>query len=416
MLLTNTSYLTPEFALHRGDIRIENSMITAIESSLPRREAEQVIDCTDLLIYPALADCHVHTPDTLFRGLFSDMSLHAWCNDTVQGKLQSQLFDYVDNAVGTPDFRTLTLYAYLQYLKAGIGCIVESGQADNSSRLLEECAKEIGIKALVDWYQEIPKHEIDSPLLARGTHLPEEEDLEQATLKETITSVEENHWPLMTHCLETTFRREEILRKFGCSTVELLDKHKLLDEQTILFHCIETSETDVRLLAQSKALLVHCPVANNITGEHAMDLANLLENRARIALGTDFLTHDIWEVMRTTYSELKQIKDADAYKAKTVWEFATTSPFPSLYQGRIEPGCRADLLFVHNSLALSPLVQTQEFSNIAYNTLMHTRADLINSVMIDGKFVIRNGACTTLDEQALENSYRLLVQRLFQVS
>jgi len=355
----------------------------------------------------------VHTPDTLFRGLFSDMSLHAWCNDTAQGKLQKQLFAYVDNAVGTPDFRIMTLYAYLQYLKAGVGCIVESGQADNSSQALEACAKEIGIKALVDWYEQVPKQKIGSSLLARGTHLPEEEDVEQESLEEAIASVQKNHWPLMTHCLETTFRREEILRKFGCSTVELLEKHNLLNEQAILFHCIETSETDVQLLAQSKALLVHCPVANNITGEHAMDLANLLKNSARLGLGTDFLTHDIWEVMRTTYSELKQIGNAEAYTAKTVWKFATTSPYPSLYQGRIEPGCRADLIFIHNSLALSPVVQTPEFSNIAYNTLMHTRADLINSVMIDGRFVIRDGTCTTLDEQALEASYRALVQKVY---
>lgn len=414
MLLTNTRYLTSDFELQSADIRIEQTLITEIEQTLEPNAGEEVVDCTDFLLFPALSDCHVHTPDTLFRGLFCDMPLHNWCNDSVQGKLQQQLFEYVDNAVDTPDFPILTLYAYLQYLKAGVACIVETGQADNSSQALEDCAQKIGIKALVDWYDDSPLQDITSPLFARGTHLPEEEDLQEATLQDTIKRVSTTNWPLMTHCLETGFRKEESLRKFGCSTVELLEKHSLLNEKTILFHCIETSEYDRQLLSDSKALLVHCPISNRLSGANAMALTNLLDKKARIALGTDFLTHDMWEVMRATYAELKQSKEADAYDAKTVWKLATTSPCPELYSGRIEIGHRADLLFVKHSLGLSPLVQTKGFSNIAYNTLIHTRADLIDSVMVDGTFVIRAGTCTTVDEEALQTSYQAILQRVYE--
>ncbi|MDX9824408.1 MAG: hypothetical protein RBU26_05655, partial [Sphaerochaeta sp.] len=53
------------------------------------------------------------------------------------------------------------------------------------------------------------------------------------------------------------------------------------------------------------------------------------------------------------------------------------------------------------------------FSNTAYNTLMHTRAELIDSVMVDGKFVIRNGTCTTVDEAALEKAYAEILRRVY---
>ena len=117
--------------------------------------------------------------------------------------------------------------------------------------------------------------------------------------------------------------------------------------------------------------------------------------------------------MRTTYAELKQSGNPDRYNARTVWKLATTSPCPSIYQGTIAPGMRADLLFVRNASVLSPLLQTEGFSNIAYNTLMHTRADLIDSVMVDGRFVIREKKCTTLDETALEQAYSEILVRVY---
>ncbi len=413
MILTNTRYLGEDLMLHRADIRIEGSVIVDIEKNLKRLVGEEVIDCSSHLIYPALADCHTHTPDTLFRGLFSDKPLHAWCDDTAQGRLQQQLFDYTDQAVSTSDFHILVLYAYLQYLKAGVACIVETGQADDSSQALEDCACTIGIKALVDWYDQTPVEKLSGKALARGTHLPEEEELEQDGLQEAIERVQSTGWPLMTHCLETEFRRKETLRKFGLSTVELLALHNLLNDQTILFHCIETTQADRTLLASSKALLVHCPISNRISGAHEMALSDLLERGARIGLGTDFLSHDMWEVMRTTYAELKLSNKAEHYDAKTVWKLATTSPCPAIYDGRIEVGKRADLVFVRNALELSPLLQSQGFSNVAYNTLMHTRADLIDSVMVDGNFIIKDGTCTTVDEAALEKAYTEILQRVY---
>ena len=77
-------------------------------------------------------------------------------------------------------------------------------------------------------------------------------------MKDAIEWVQRTGWTLMTHCLETEFRREERLRKFGLSTVELLSPHNLFNEHTILFHCIEASENN-------RALLVHCPVFNRIS-------------------------------------------------------------------------------------------------------------------------------------------------------
>lgn len=142
------------------------------------------------------------------------------------------------------------------------------------------------------------------------------------------------------------------------------------------------------MLASSKATIVHCPVSNLISGARSMNLVDLLERGAHITLGTDFLTHDIWEVMRTTYAELKQSTRSEHFGASHVWGMATKAAAPiasaSGYQGTIAVGAPADLLFVEDSLALSPLIETPGFSNVAYNTLIHTRPSMIKHVMLGG--------------------------------
>ncbi|WP_332446024.1 amidohydrolase family protein [Sphaerochaeta sp.] len=413
MLLTNTRFLDETFHLRYADIRIHDAHIVEIDEQLEPLANEAVIDCSSYLLYPGLIDAHVHTPDTLLRGIFCDMSLHQWGDQSEQGQLQQRLFDYLDQHASKTEFLTLVQYAYLQYLKNGVACIIETGQADDSCLMLEKGALQVGIKALVDWYDEAVASDLMHTNLRRGTHLPEEEDLEQYSLELTVKRVRETGWPLMTHCLETEFRRQESLRKFGCSTVKLLDEYQLLGPNTILFHCIETDEEDRRLLAKSQAHLVHCPVSNQLASEHRMALDELLQRGSHLGLGTDFLTHDLWEVMRCTYRELKTSDNPDRYDAATVWKMATNSPCPDLYQGSIAVGNSADLLFIRDNSRLSPLLQLSTFSNAAFNTLMYTQQDMIEHVMISGSFALFHGKSPSIDEVQLENDYQALLETIF---
>ena len=99
MLLQNARYINEFNRLSFGDIRIEHGVISRIASCLPPSLHEEIFSCDGLILIPALADCHIHTPDTLMRGLFKDMPLRDWCGDSEQGMLQSKVFDYLDTNV-----------------------------------------------------------------------------------------------------------------------------------------------------------------------------------------------------------------------------------------------------------------------------------------------------------------------------
>lgn len=417
MILKSATYLGADYRLHTQDIRVSGSVISQIQDSLEPEEKERIIDCCSFIIVPALADCHVHTPDTLLRGVHRDMSLASWGDESNQGQLQKKLYDYLDGSVGTEEFKTLVLYSYMQYLRNGVGFIVETGQADNSSSILGECALQIGLKALVDYYDEDRTKSPTAATISHGIHLPEEEDLTPDLLEAVRETYAAEHPYLMTHCLETSWRRSQVLEKFGMSTIELLAKHHMLDKRSILFHCVEASEQDIVLLAKHHANVVHCPVSNIRSGAGSMNLCAMLQQDIAITLGTDYLSHDIWETMRTAYGELKQGMRPHLYDARTVLSMATRNAAPiaseTSYQGTIEEGSGADLLFLNAHHAISPIIDTADFSNAAHNLLIYARPEMITHVMVNGKWVIRNKEFVTIDEAEVLKGYAEIVNKLF---
>jgi len=418
MLLTNTRFIGEDLTLHHKDIRIEDETIVDIGDHLRRVDGESDLDCSALLILPALADCHVHSPDTLLRGLFTGVEMEHWCNDLPQGRMQAQLFEYLDHAVGSEDFETLVLFSYLTYLHNGVGFIVETGQADDSHKILASCAERIGLKALVDWYDELPTEESGCARIAIGQHLPEEEDLTETLLEDAVRRKRERpQATLMTHCQENRRRVDEILRKFGKSTVRLMHEHGLLDDRSLLFHCIDVSQDDIELLAMSKATAVCCPVSTMRIGEGMMPVMRMRERGINLVLGTDFPDHDIWDSMRFLATSLSASPSRMHDVPSLVFSMATRYAQPVgrqvAYSGVIACGHRADLCFLRHEWEAGPLIGNTGFSTVPDNLITWGHRSLVRHLMINGRFVLFDGSCTTVDERAIRDSYARILQTLF---
>lgn len=418
MILQNTRFIGADHRLHRKDIRIEGTTIVEIDGNLRMSAGEELLDCTDLLVIPALADCHVHSPDTILKGLFNGVEMTRWCDESPLGRLQASLFDYLDECVHTPEFKIMVLYAYIQYLHNGVGFIVETGQADDSHRILQACAEDIGLKAAIDWYDEVPSTPSSCQRLTTTLHLNEEEDLTADSLRTTVCLREEHpEMLLMTHCLENAWRLEEVKRKFGVSTVRLMHDQRLLDERAVLFHCIQVSDEDIGLLAQQKANVVCCPVSSMRIGEGFMPVGKILARNVKIMLGTDFLDHDIWDCMRFLHTELSSSEIPVAEPAAAVFDMASKNAAQIArqvgYSGTIAVGAAADLCFLQYDHRFEPLVEQPFLSNALHNILATGHANLVRHVMIDGRFVLKDGMCTTVDEGSILAQYEHLLAERF---
>ncbi len=419
MLLKNTFYLDKELEFKRGHILIEKGVITNIyDYDKDMQYTGEIFDCSQYFVLPGLINAHTHNPGTLARGLFRDMELKDWLNESFQGKLQEKLFNYIDESVGNENFRILCLKAYAEYIKQGITYIVETGQADNSEEAIVKCLREIGLKGTSDLYDTYENNvHLASDAINICAHFPEEEDITEKWI-EFCKQLEEKYKPIfMTHCLENDWRRDVIMEKFNCSTVKLMNREKLLNSRMILFHCVHVDQEDMDTIAEKGASIVYCPVSNMWSNAGEAPIQEFLKRNINVLLGTDFIYQDIWEVMRLTYYNLQSKSEDYKYSAKDVFKMVTQNPNnrvgSHMNTGLIQENFKADLIFIDkNDTKLLPIVNNERFSNILHNILLNCREEMIKHVMIDGKWVIQNSELTMIDEAVVEQQYRELSEKL----
>jgi 5-methylthioadenosine/S-adenosylhomocysteine deaminase len=417
MLLKNATYLAPTMRLDQADICIVDGRIAAIMPVTGARPdtAGAVVDCTGMFLLPGLINAHFHSQSNAGRGLFRNMGLHDWAGPGVQGQLQRRFFDFLDTGATDDELRTICLQAYVELLRQGVTFTQDSGLGERSAVLLMEAANTAGIRALIDAYDAIDAlRDRVAGQVRFGGHLPEEEDITDATLAAAAQVRSAADLILMTHCLETPQRKAIVVQHYGRSTVQLFADHSLLDGRTVLFHGVELSDDDIRVLAARGASLVHCPISNLSA---IAPLGKCLAHGVNVALGTDFGYADLWETMRVAFYLQKGRREIPPVDAETIWRMATINGARA-YQlgdhlGAIAEGYAADLVFVDGAdLALLPLVEREGFTNRVHNLLIWGRPHMVRHVMIAGEWVVQERQVMTVDEQALAARYQRIMQRI----
>lgn len=102
-----------------------------------------------------------------------------------------------------------------------------------------------------------------------------------------------------THVAETKKEFDDSIKKHGLSPIGYLDKIGVLDENTVLIHCVWLTDEDIAIVAKRKCRVVHCPLSNLKLGSGIAPVAKLLAAGVVVALGTDGSASsnrlDIWE-------------------------------------------------------------------------------------------------------------------------
>lgn len=197
-------------------------------------------------------------------------------------------------------------------------------------------------------------------------------------------------------------RQEEIYSHHG-GLIHYLRSMDLLGPQTILFHGTLLKERDIDVLAETSTALVHCPSTNAWFGYCAY-LPYMLQAGLRIGLGTDCVTHNMFNVMFSVLQHhnimprhLRGVDPMDIFKLATLGGARLLGLDDQV--GSLEPGKKADLitLDLKDNTNLFPLSPQVFYSMLALNGAGSEACD----VLIDGVFVRRNSEFTFLDESAI---------------
>ena len=298
--------------IKNGTIRLDNK----------NTDNEETIDCSDYVVLPGLVNAHFHSYSPLTKGLMKEMALQDWSNASAQGEIQQLFFDYIDNAVSEEDFAYVAQKSYIDMVKSGVTFVSDSDP--QSPQYLSDALNEIGIRGIIDTYEELGDYVSTSEgNVFFGTHLLEEEDFTTAKLNNLKIIKDKYNSIMMTHCLENEWRFNLVTSDFGKSSIDIYKEWQLLDEKTVLFHGVYMSENDIELIAKHKSSVAHCPMSNLDTGAGVANVNYMLEKGVNVCLGTDFAHTNMWELMRLTYYLLKIKNPVDKYSAEDVFKMAT---------------------------------------------------------------------------------------------
>ena len=226
------------------------------------------------------------------------------------------------------------------------------------------------------------------------------------------------------HVAQSLSEFYESIRRYGKTPVQYLYNSGFLSRSVIATHVLYTSYnplsgfprgdvTDLNLLAKSGTTVAHCPVlySRGVRGEGMLhSFSKYLKLGINMTLGTDTFPMDMIREMRCAAIMGKAAdRDPMAVTAKDVFNAATLGGARALGRedlGRLEPGAKADIVIIdltglHVGLIDDPI------KTLVY---MASQKD-IETVIVDGNVVVREGRVLDIDEAELAKRANALNQQ-----
>jgi len=425
LLLVNGTLVTMDRGrrvIEDAGVAISGGRIVAVGSRkeiVAKYTAAQTVDARGKIIIPGLINGHTHIPMTLFRGLADDLDLQDWLTKYIfpaEAKNVSEEFVRAGTRLGLAEMIRggTTTYCDMYYFedaiadetaKAGVRgvlgeTVIDFPVADNKTNAEAMAYTERFVKK---WQG----HELITPAIApHAPYTVSEEHLKAARAFSDRTGA-----PIVTHISETKREVDDSLKAKGASPIDYLSRIGFLNHRVIAAHVVWPSVDEIGTLKRAGVGVVHNPQSNMKLASGVSPVPKMLAEGLRVGLGTDGAASNndlsMWEEMDTAAKLHKLFSgDPKVISAREAFELATIRGAEALHMekeiGSIETGKRADLVIVERD----SLSQTPSY-NIYSDLVYATKASDVQTVIINGRIVMRDRRLLTLDEASIKASARI---------
>jgi 5-methylthioadenosine/S-adenosylhomocysteine deaminase len=201
------------------------------------------------------------------------------------------------------------------------------------------------------------------------------------------------------HVCETGEQVQRSLAEHGKTPVEILKETGVLRDGTILAHAYYATDRDLELIRESGAALAHCAKTYLKFGDVNDLLPRALAAGVKVGLGSD------GPCSNNTLNIFETARDA-AFIAKSSRDDAEVAPIadvlPLVHRGgeilglpgcgRLQKGSPADLVLI-DPRTPNMVPEHNVFANFLYSLNQRN----IDTVIVDGRVVVRQGALLTID-------------------
>ncbi len=406
--------MNPDRQILDGGVYIEDGRILEIPSA--RTKADAVIDATDCLVVPGFVQTHVHLCQTLFRGMADDMDVIDWLRLRIwpleQAHDEQSIYDSARLGIA-------------ELIRGGTTCAFTMETVRHTEEafraVLETGFRAIGGKAMMDRWEpgtemvgEETKASLEASLALLGEFHGEGDGRLQVAfcprgsrnctegLWADIVALAAEHDTLIhTHAAENEAQTERLAID-STTDIEYLHGLGATGPRLVAAHCIWVTEAEIAILAESGTRVAHCPSCNTKLASGLAPVPEFLERGVVVGLGADGApcnnNLDMFQEMRLASLVHKPRSGPRSMPAMSVLEMATLGGARALgledELGSLEPGKRADVIVIRrDGLHAQPQAGVDPIAQIVYEH----RASDVDSVIIDGRVLVRGGEFTELD-------------------
>lgn len=416
--------------VENGAIAVKGNTIAAVGSSDEIRSAYQtdrLIDGTGKLVMPGLIDAHIHTGLSIFRGMAQDMS--HWMqkglwpfikNTDKQDQLKGSLVSIIEGIrAGTTtfcDYDTNMNEIVAHYAKTGararvaeminelpdgigtlpVGELYPFDTALGNQRLQEN------IRLFENWHEQAD---------GRITCLfgPQGADMMGTELLLEVRSLAEKYdTRIHMHVAQGDREIDQMVKRYGKRTIPFLDELGYLDSRLMAVHLTEATKDETHLVAKRGASMIYCAGSIGIIDGLVPPIIDFLEAGGQAALGSDQAPgnngNNMFNEMKFA-AILNKVKRADptVFPAWLSLRLATIDSAKAIGLeheiGSLKKGKKADILILNlESPTFSP-VYTHPLRNLVPNLVYAARGSEVETVIIDGQFVMEDYRLVTVNEK-----------------
>ncbi|MFX0122586.1 MAG: amidohydrolase [Candidatus Hodarchaeota archaeon] len=393
-----------------GGIAIEANKIIDIGpmNQLQNYSSDNEIDAEGMVVMPGLINTHTHLAMTLFRGVADDVPGINWLpiiwsiekNITAEHCYVGALLGCLEMiSTGTTCFadqywhmdRVLTAVNEAGMRASLAQGILELNDPDKGERELTksvEFAKKWNNSSNGRIFCKLGPHSLYS--------------CSPTLLQKTRDAADDINVGLHIHVAEAPNEPKMAKEKHGETSIEHLHNLGILKGDVLAAHCVFVTKDDMRIMKKTNTTVAHCPSAMMKYGNDIAPIPELLENDVIVGIGTDGCGSnnnlDMIEEMRTAAFLHKQNKrKATVLPAQQIIRMATIMGAKSIGLGKeigsLEVGKKADIIML--DFKRPHLIP---FHNCPSHIVYSAFGSDVDTVIIDGNVVMKNGQITTLDE------------------
>ncbi len=308
--------------VRNGYIGVKNNLIEFAGSQLPDEYKNyEVTDYGDMLIIPGFNDMHTHAPQYENIGIGMDEELLDWLNDyTFPTEARYKDTEYA---------RRMYEKVVEKVIKSGTTRVVFFGTVHKDScQVLIDVMREKGLRGYVgkvNMDAHCPESLIENSAdsikdsiefyknnMGNNDILPIitprfAPSCTERTLKELGEIAKEYNAPVQSHINESEAEIEWVAQLFPDyeNYADVYKKNNLLNDKTLMAHCIHMKDEEIELFSELGVWAIHCPQSNCNLSSGIMPLKKLMNSGVKIGFGTDVSGGNDISIIKTMQSAMQ---------------------------------------------------------------------------------------------------------------